>query len=104
MYMFFQHPAAPGCHLVSRDRATVPSPTHTAALAISGERMGVEPNTASEIFFKVALPETANIHCISCRLSEVERSTLDTQSVSPSPSISAFLLYLRFSAVLPVLL
>ena len=41
MYMFFQHPAAPGCHLVSRDRATVPSPTHTAALAISGERMGV---------------------------------------------------------------
>ena len=34
-------PAAPGRHPIPRDRATVPSPTHTAALATPGERTGV---------------------------------------------------------------
>ena len=37
----FSTSAAPGGHPILRDRATAPSSTHTAALAISGERTGV---------------------------------------------------------------
>ena len=38
------------------ERATVPSPTRTAALAIPGERTGVAANLGELGFFKVALP------------------------------------------------
>ena len=57
-------PAAPGRHPIPRDRATAPSPTHTAALAIPGERTGVAAKLGERRFFKVALPETASNHYI----------------------------------------
>ena len=61
----FVTPAASGRHPIPRDRATAPSPTHTAALAISGKRTGVAAILGERRFFKVALPETASNHYIS---------------------------------------
>ena len=52
-----------------RDRATAPSPTYTAAVAIPGERTGVAAKLGERRFFKVALPETASNHYISFWLS-----------------------------------
>ena len=46
------------------DSASVPRPTHTAALAIPGERTGVAPELDERGFFKVDFPETVNNHCI----------------------------------------
>ena len=49
----FSTPAAPGRHPIPRDRATAPSPTHTAALAIPGEERASQPNSASDDFSKL---------------------------------------------------
>ena len=62
----FSTPAAPGRHPIPRDRATAPSPTHTAALSIPGERTGVAAKFGERRFFKVVLPETASNHYIFC--------------------------------------
>ena len=56
--------AGPERHPIPRDRATAPSPTHTAALAIPGERTGVAAKLVERRFFKVAFPETAINHYI----------------------------------------
>ena len=64
----FVTPAASGRHPIPRDRATAPSPTHTAALAISGKRTGVATTLGERRFFKVALPETASDHYTFCWL------------------------------------
>ena len=48
-----------------RDHATAPSPTHTAALAIPGERTGVAAKFSERRFFYVALPDTASNHYTS---------------------------------------
>ena len=40
------------------DSASVPRPTHTAALAIPGERTGVAPELGERGFLKVRLPES----------------------------------------------
>ena len=85
----FSTPAAPGRHPIPRDRATAPSPTHTAALAIPGERTGVAAKLGERRFFKVALPETASNHYIFCFGSTVERSILDRASVE-SPRLCVF--------------
>ena len=58
----FSTPAAPERQRTPEDIASVPRPTHTAALAIPGERTGVAPELGERRFFKVGLPETANNH------------------------------------------
>ena len=78
-------PAAPGLHPTPRDRATAPSPTHTAALAILGERTGVAAKIGERRFFKVALPETVSVHFYVG--STVERSILDRASVESRLSL-----------------
>ena len=90
----FSTPASPGRHPIPRDRATVPSPTHTAVLAIPGERTGVAAKLGDQRFFKVALPETASNHYIFCFGSTVERSILDRASVE-SPRLCVFAFFLR---------
>ena len=60
----FSTPAIPERHPIPRHRATAPSPTHTAALAIPGERTGVAAKLGERRFFKLALPETASNHYI----------------------------------------
>ena len=64
----FPTPVAPGLHPVPRDRATRPSPTHTAALAIPGDRTGVAAKLGERHFFKETLPMTASNHYIFCLL------------------------------------
>ena len=56
----FSTPVAPGRHPIPRDRATAPSPTHTAALAIPDARTGIAAKVGERRLFKVALPETAS--------------------------------------------
>ena len=81
----FSTPAIPGRHPIPRDRATAPSPTHTAALAILGERTGVAAKIGERRFFKVALPETVSVHFYVG--STVERSILDRASVESRLSL-----------------
>ena len=64
----FSAPAIPGRHPIPRGRAAAPSPTHTAALAIPGERTGVAAKLGERRFFNVALPETASNHYTFCWL------------------------------------
>ena len=56
--MCYQHRLFQGASRL-RDRATAPNPTHTAALAIPGERTGVAAKLDERRFLKVALSETA---------------------------------------------
>ena len=58
----FSTPAIPGRHPIPQDRATAPSPTHTAALAIPCERTGVVAKLGERRVFKVALRKTASNH------------------------------------------
>ena len=58
----FSTPAAPERQRTPEDIASEPRPTHTAALAIPGERTGVAPELDERGFLKVGLPETANNH------------------------------------------
>ena len=44
---------SPERHPIPRDRATGPSPTHTAALPIPGEERASQPNSASDDFSKL---------------------------------------------------
>ena len=82
-----------------RDRATAPSPTHTAALAIPGERTGVAAELGERRFFKVTLPEAVSNHYIFYVGSTVERSTLDRASVESRLSLR-FRLFFCCTAVL----
>ena len=91
----FSPPAAPERYPPPPDRASVSRPSHTAALAIPGERTGVAAKLGVRRFFKVALRDTTVISFGSA----VERSILDEQSVSSNPPVYAFWL-LFFSAVL----
>ena len=52
----FSTPAAPWRHSIPRDGATVPRLTHTAALAILGERTGGAPELGERWFSKVGPP------------------------------------------------
>ena len=69
--------------------ASVPRPTHTAALVIPGERTAVAPELGERGFLKVGLRESANNHHISFG-SAVERSILGARRVSSNPPVSAF--------------
>ena len=60
----FSTPADPERQRTPEDSASVPRPTHTAALAIPGERTGVAPELDERGFFKVDFPETVNNHYI----------------------------------------
>ena len=74
--------AAPGRHPIPRHRATAPSPTHTTALPIPGDRTGVAAKLGERQFFKVAPPETARSHYHTFSVgSTVARSILDRASV-----------------------
>ena len=72
-------------------------PTQQPSRSPAKERAS-QPNSASDDFFKVALPETESNHYITSNdfllaHSAVERSILDNkQSVSSNPPVSAFLL------------
>ena len=57
-------PAATEHQQTPEDSASVPRPTHTAALAIPGERTGVAPELGERGFLKVGLSETATNHYI----------------------------------------
>ena len=90
----FSTPAAPGRHPIPRDRATAPSPTHTAALAIPGERTGVAAKLGERRFFKVALPETGSNHYIFCSLNgrALDSGQLERQLNLPVSAFSLFFL------------
>ena len=90
----FSTPAAPGRHPIPRDRATAPSPTHTAALAIPGEIMGVAAKLGERRFFKVALPETGSNHYIFCSLNgrALDSGQLERQLNLPVSAFSLFFL------------
>ena len=60
----FSTPAAPERQRTPEDSAGVPRPTHKAAFAIPGERVGVAHEFGERLFFRVGLPETANNHYI----------------------------------------
>ena len=94
-YMF-STPAAPERQGTPEDSASVPRPTHAAALAILGERTGVVPELGERGFLKVGLPETANNHYIFL----VERSILGARRVSSSSPVSAFFAFFAFFLVL----
>ena len=51
----FSTPTAPERQRTPQDSANVPRPTHTAALAISGERTGVDPDLGERGFLRVGL-------------------------------------------------
>ena len=87
----FSTPAAPERHPIHRIRATAPSPTHTAVLAIPGDRTGVAAKLSERRFFKVALPETATNQYSLCG-GTVERSILDRGSVE-SPRLCVVALF-----------
>ena len=89
----FSTPAAPGRHPIPRDRATAPSPTHTAALAIPGEIKGVAAKPGKRRFFKVALPKTATNRYIFCWLNGRALDSGQTER-QLDPSVSAFSLFL----------
>ena len=84
---------------IPRDRSTAPSPTHTAALAMPGERTGVAAKLGERRFFKVALPETATTRYISFWLSgrALDSGQAERQFKSP-PFLFFFCLFV--SAVL----
>ena len=80
MYVF-STPAIPGHHPIPRDRATAPRPTHTAALAIPGERTGVTVKLGEHDFSNI--PSRRRQVIITFYVgSTVERSILDIESVS----------------------
>ena len=85
----FSTPADPERQRTPEDSASVPRPTHTAALAIPGERTAVAPELGERGFLKVGLRESANNHHISFG-SAVERSILGARRVSSNPPVSAF--------------
>ena len=60
-YMF-STPVAPERQGIPEDSASVPRPSHTATLAIPGEKTGVAPKLGERGFSNVDLPETANNH------------------------------------------
>ena len=90
--------ASPEHHPIPRDRATAPSPTHTAALAIPDESTGVAAKLGERRFFEVALPETASNHYVSFWLSG---RALDSGQARVSVQIPLSLLFrfFLFSAV-----
>ena len=86
----FSTPVALRRHRIPRDRATAPSPTYTAALAIPGERTGVAATLGDRRFFKVALPEMANNQYIFCWLN---RRGLDSGQAERQLNLHAFSLF-----------
>ena len=96
----FLNTGAPGRHPIPRDRATAPSPTHTAALAIPGERTASQPNSGSGDFSKLPSQSRQVITTLSVG-STVERSTLDRASVQSS--CLCVKLFAFFSAVVVLL-
>ena len=58
----FSTPTAPERQRTPEDSARALRPTHTAALAIPGERTGVAPELGEGGFSKVGLPEAGNKH------------------------------------------
>ena len=92
--MFFQHRLLPGATRSPRDRVTAPSPTHTAALAIPGERTGVAAKLGERRFSKLLSRRRQLITTFSVG-SKVDRSILDRASVE-SPRLCVFVF---FSAV-----
>ena len=90
----FSTPAAPERHPIPRERATAPSPTHTAALAIPGERTGVAAKLGERRFFKFALPEKASNHYFFCWLNgrALDSGRTDHQLNPPVSVLSHFFL------------
>ena len=91
----------PERHPIPRDRATAPSPTHTAAVTIPGKRTGAAAKLGERRFFNVAdfskLPFRRRQVLTTFPIGlEVKRSILDMQSVSSKPPVSAFLLIFSF--------
>ena len=95
----FSTPAIPGRHPIPRDRATAPSPTHTAALAIT-ERTGVAANSASDDFSK--LPSRRwQVITTSYVASTAERSIPDRAS-GESPCLCIVVFFLLYCCTIIV--
>ena len=92
--------ATPESHPIPRDRSTAPIPTHTAALAIPGERTGVAAKLGERRFFKVSLPETASNHYIPFWLSDRVLDSGQAERQFKSPCLCFFAFSFFFFAVL----
>ena len=99
-------PAATEHQQTPEDSASVPRPTHTAALAIPGESTGVAPELGERGFLKVGLPETANNICIFFWLSgrALDSGRQKSDFKSPCLCFFAFLLFFFFCYYTAVLL
>ena len=110
----FSTPAAPERQRTHENSASVPRPTHTAALAIPGDRTGVAPEVGERGFLKVGLPKMANNSYIFFWLSGRALDSGCQKSEFKSPSVCFFAFLLVFfcllffpyctAAVLPVVL
>ena len=89
---------SPERHPIPRDRATAPSPTHTAALVIPGSRTGVAAKLGERVFSKLPSRRRQVITTFPFG-SAVERSILDKQSVSSIPPLCFFAFFLLFFPV-----
>ena len=79
-----------------RDRATAPSPTYTAAVAIPGERTGVAAKLGERRFFKISLPETAsNLHIFFWLSGKVLNSAQVERQLKP-PCLCFYALFLLY--------
>ena len=92
----FSTPPAPERQRTPEDSASVPRPTHTEALAISGERTGVAPELGGRGFLKVGLPKTANDHYIFFWHSGRALNSGRQKSEFKSPCLCFFALLLFF--------
>ena len=91
----FSTPAAPEHQGTPEDSASVPRPTHTATLAIPGERTGVAAELGDQGFLKVGLPETANNNYILFWLSGRALDFGRQKIVFKSPCLCFFFAFLH---------